>query len=62
MARTTYHGPYEGLAAAWGEFNAWIASQDLNTLEQLWECYSVGPESSDDPADWCTDLYRPLRE
>jgi effector-binding domain-containing protein len=25
VARTVYHGPYEGLGAAWGEFDAWIA-------------------------------------
>ena len=24
VARTVYHGPYEGLAGAWGEFEAWI--------------------------------------
>jgi len=26
VARTTYHGPYEGLGGAWGEFDAWIAA------------------------------------
>jgi len=27
VARTTYHGTYEGLDAAWGEFVAWITAQ-----------------------------------
>src|SRR5258705_6040361 len=25
VAWTVYHGPYEGLGAAWGEFDAWVA-------------------------------------
>jgi len=27
VARTVFHGAYEGLAAAWGEFDAWIAAK-----------------------------------
>ena len=27
VARTVYRGAYEGLAAAWGEFMAWIAAE-----------------------------------
>jgi effector-binding domain-containing protein len=30
VARAVYHGPYEGLAAAWGEFDAWIAAEGHN--------------------------------
>jgi effector-binding domain-containing protein len=60
VARTIYRGPYEGLGAAWGEFDAWIASQGLTPGPDLWEVYAVGPESSPDPADWRTELNRPL--
>jgi effector-binding domain-containing protein len=60
MARTIYHGSYEGLGAAWGEFNAWLVAHDHKPAEDLWECYAVGPESSPDPADWRTELDRPL--
>jgi len=28
--------------------------------ENLWEVYSVGPQSSPDPANWRTELNRPL--
>ena len=59
-ARTTYRGPYEGLAAAWGEFRAWIAAAGRKPAEDLWECYVVGPESTPDPAGWRTELTRPL--
>lgn len=60
VARTVYHGSYEGLSAAWGEFDAWIASQRLNPGPDLWECYLAGPESNPDPATWRTELSRSL--
>ena len=60
VARTAYHGPYEGLGPAWGEFDAWIASEGHKPAANLWECYTAGPESSPNPADWRTELNRPL--
>ena len=49
-ARTVYHGPYEGLGAAWGEFNDWIIAGGREPAKDLWEYYVAGPESSPDPA------------
>lgn len=60
VARTVYHGPYEGLGAAWGEFGEWIASEKHTPAADLWECYVAGPESGPDPATWRTELNRPL--
>jgi effector-binding domain-containing protein len=60
VARTVYHGPYQGLAAAWGEFRAWIEANGHTPRVDLWECYLVGPESTDDPAAWRTELNQPL--
>jgi effector-binding domain-containing protein len=60
VARTVYRGPYEGLAAAWGEFMAWIEAQGRTPAPDLWECYVAGPESGPDPAAWRTELNRPL--
>jgi effector-binding domain-containing protein len=60
VARTVYHGPYEGLAAAWGELMTWIAAQGHTPAPDLWERYVAGPESSLDPAAWRTELNRPL--
>ncbi len=62
VARTVYHGPYEGLGSAWGEFDAWIVAQGLKPTPDLWECYVAGPESSSDPAAWRTQLNRPLTD
>jgi effector-binding domain-containing protein len=60
VARTIYHGPYEGLATAWSEFTTWIAAEGHTPAPDLWEYYVAGPESSPDPANWRTELNRPL--
>lgn len=60
VARTVYHGPYEGLPSAWAEFDAWIAAEGHKPGPDLWECYAVGPESNADPTTWRTELIRPL--
>jgi effector-binding domain-containing protein len=62
VARTVYHGPYEGLGPAWGEFEAWISTAGHRPAPDLWECYVAGPESSPDPAQWRTELNRPLQD
>jgi effector-binding domain-containing protein len=60
VARTVYHGPYEGLGKAWGEFEASIAAAGHRTAPGLWECYLAGPESGPDPSQWRTEFNRPL--
>jgi effector-binding domain-containing protein len=60
VARTVYHGDYEGLGAGWGELDAWIKAEGLTTGPDFWERYVAGPESSPDPATWRTELNRPL--
>lgn len=61
VVQAIYHGAYEGLAAAWGEFCAWSAEAGLDVEANLWEVYAVGPASSADPSAWRTELNRPLR-
>ena len=60
VARTVYSGPYEGLPSARGEFSKWMKANGHDQAEDLWEMYSVGPQSSPDPANWRTELNRPL--
>jgi effector-binding domain-containing protein len=60
VARTVYHGGYEGLGDGWGELMAWIEAEGLTPAPDLWECYVTGPESGPDPATWITELNRPL--
>lgn len=60
VARTVYHGGFEGLGGGWGEHMAWIAAEGHTAAPDLWEIYVTGPESGLDSASWCTELNRPL--
>lgn len=60
VVRTVYRGAYEGLPTAWGEFEAWIKKEGLDTAPNLWEIYAKGPESGPDPSQWETELNHPL--
>ncbi|MBX7214121.1 MAG: GyrI-like domain-containing protein [Thermoflexales bacterium] len=60
LARTTYRGPFEGLPDAWDAFMAWVTAAGHTPAADLWEVYVRGPEASADPAEWETQLNRPL--
>jgi effector-binding domain-containing protein len=60
VARTIYRGPYEGLGQGWGELGQWITKQAYEPEGEFWECYLAGPERSADPAEWETELNRPI--
>jgi effector-binding domain-containing protein len=61
VVRATYQGNYDGLAAAWGQVDAWLKSTTYSPADDLWETYVAGPESGPDPSRWRTELNRPLR-
>ena len=56
VARAVYHGGYEGLGAAWGEFHRRVAALGKATTGEFWEVYTKGPESGPDPKGWATEL------
>ena len=60
VARTVYHGPYEGLGRGWGELHQWIAAEGHRAEQTLWECYAVGPGAESDPSLWRTEFHQPL--
>lgn len=60
VLRSVYQGGYQGLGAAWGEFDEWARANGHRVGEELWERYIVGPDISRDSADWRTELNRPL--
>lgn len=62
VVRTVYRGGYEGLGAAWGEVDAWMKQEGLKPAAELWEIYTVGPESGPESAAWRTELNRPLAQ
>ena len=62
VARTIYHGPYEGLGEAWGEFMDWMDAAGHQRAPDLYERYVAGPESGPDSATWRTELNQPLSD
>lgn len=56
VIRTIYHGGYEGLGGAWGEFDAQVKSRGEPTTGEFWEIYETGPESGPDEGKWRTEL------
>jgi effector-binding domain-containing protein len=60
VAQTLYHGGYDGLPGAWGEFHQWIDTNGHVPAPDLLETYVVNPNSNPDPANWRTRLERPL--
>jgi uncharacterized protein YndB with AHSA1/START domain/effector-binding domain-containing protein len=62
VARTTYRGSYERLADGWKEFDRWMVVNGHVPGPDLYEYYTVGPESSPDATLWRTELRRPVLE
>lgn len=56
LALTVYHGSYEGLGAAWGDFVQWLDENGHQQAEELWEHYATGEDGQ--PA---TVLCRPVK-
>lgn len=61
VVRTVYRGGYEGLAEAWGAFDAWVQREGHGVAGPLWERYLKGPESGSDATLWETELNFVLR-
>ena len=60
VVRSVFHGDYEGLGSAWQEVDAWIVTNGHSPGPDLWEVYLTGPESTSDPAEWRTELNKPI--
>jgi effector-binding domain-containing protein len=60
VARTVYHGAYEGLEMAWSELETWIELEGHTSAPDIWESYLVGPETTQDPLEWRTELNQRL--
>jgi effector-binding domain-containing protein len=63
VAKATYTGPYEGLHSAWSEFGDRLEAAGHHRVpgnKTLWEIYTVGPETTDDPQQFQTELSLPI--
>jgi|SRR3954468_6928061 len=64
VARTVYHGPYEGLPAAWREFESWIAAEGHTRLQSSGSATSPArsrapirrPGGRSSTGCWCRNL------
>ncbi len=61
VAVTSYHGGYEGLAGAWGDFMEAVGASGRSPDLPFWEVYVSEPSPEADPATLRTDLYTSLR-
>jgi len=53
-------GSYDTLGETYAELTDWLMEQHLNTAEDMWEEYVVGPDTEPDPAKWQTRIVFPL--
>lgn len=60
VVRTVHVGEYDDLASAWGALEAWLAARGHAAAGEMWEHYTVGPESGLPAAQWRTQLVWPL--
>lgn len=60
LVQTVYTGGYDGLEAAWREFDDWIAANGLEITSDLYEVYLTARETTQDVKKWQTELSRRL--
>ncbi|MEO6199834.1 MAG: GyrI-like domain-containing protein [Cryobacterium sp.] len=58
--QTIHTGSYDDLGTTYGELRQWVAEQQLDMAEDVWEEYLTGPDSGAEPATWQTLIVWPL--
>lgn len=58
---TVHHGPYEGLARAGAALDRWLEENDREARGPNWEVYRVNAGTVDDPSEYETDVFKPIR-
>jgi effector-binding domain-containing protein len=57
-----HRGPYDGLAAAYGELARTVEQDpDATPTGEMWEYYLTDPGTEPDPGNWLTRIVQPLR-
>ncbi|MBU4194236.1 MAG: MerR family transcriptional regulator [Actinobacteria bacterium] len=62
VASTLHMGPFEQIGDTYRELMLWISEQGYRPSKPCREIYLVGPEQSDDPADYRTEVQCPIVE
>lgn len=58
---TVHRGPYEGLDDAGAALDRWLEENDREARGPNWEVYRVNAGMVNDPAEYETDVYKPIR-
>ncbi|GAA0250313.1 hypothetical protein GCM10010492_58090 [Saccharothrix mutabilis subsp. mutabilis] len=59
-ARTYHRGPYDAIGAAYDALFEWIAAHGRRQTGPPREIYLTGPDATDDPATYLTEMVVPL--
>lgn len=59
VASTIHAGPYDDLPQAHAAIEAWLEEHELSGGD-AWEVYLTDPGLVEDPADWRTEVLRPI--
>ena len=58
---TLHRGPYDKLPEAHAAAKEWLARNGMAANGTPWETYITDPAMFEDPNDWLTELYYPVR-
>lgn len=62
VARVVHRGPYEDLQRAHDAIGDWVLAHDHDPAGPVWEVYLTGPQQTEDPERWETEVVWPLRK
>lgn len=58
---TVHHGPYDGLVRAGAALDRWLEENGREARGPNWEVYRVNAGTVDDPSEYETDVFKPIR-
>ena len=61
VVQAVHVGPYDGLAAAYGEVMRWMGARHLTPVADMWEQYLNDPDSVAGPQEYQTRIVIPAR-
>jgi effector-binding domain-containing protein len=62
MASTLHMGPFDRIGEAYRDLMLWITEQGYSPAAPCREVYLVGPEQTDDPGEYRTEILCPVVE
>jgi DNA-binding transcriptional MerR regulator len=60
LAVTTHHGEHHDIDVAYGQLGTWVVENSLAWGDTVRETYLIGPQDTDDPSAWRTEIGWPV--